>query len=66
MYSIPAGTVADSNILENLQKEIAGVYLPYIDEEAVQVLKEIGKGSMHLVSGFHIGFFFCLGGGGGE
>ena len=49
MYSISAGTVADSNILENLQKEIAGVYLPYIDEEAVQVLKEIGKGSRHLV-----------------
>ena len=49
IVSMHPGTVVDSNILEALQQEIAGTYMPYIDEGAVKIFKEIGTGTYCIV-----------------
>ena len=48
-YCNSTDAVADSNLLETLQQEIAGTFLPYIDEGAVQVMNQIGDGTLLLL-----------------
>lgn len=45
---IHAGTVPYSNVTECLQLKTAEMSLLYIAEEAVQILKEIGQGTVYM------------------
>ena len=53
----------DTSVIESLQQEIAGMSLLYINEEAVQILKEIGEGTnythtiLYTVGGIPLGMY---------